>query len=236
MRAAVSSILPPRLKHALRERLGARVYASSSYSQEGEDLVLRRIFEAKLTGTYVDVGAHHPFRFSNTCLLHQKGWRGINVDAMPGAMDAFRRFRPTDVNLELGVSLEPAQLEFFVFEEPALNTFDPELAKQRQSQGWAILHTKIIDCLPLSTILDRELPTLGVDTPDMISIDVEGFDLQVLQSNDWTRYRPLAIVIEVLGQDLNGLGKSDTAGFLSTVGYQPFAKLFHSAVFMRRGE
>ncbi len=41
-------------------------YSTKSYSQEGEDLILHRIFERKRIGFYVDAGAHHPFRFSNT--------------------------------------------------------------------------------------------------------------------------------------------------------------------------
>lgn len=61
------------LKFALKN-LAKRVFGcltwdqwhQRSWSQEGEDLILRRIFENKNTGFYVDVGAHHPKRFSNT--------------------------------------------------------------------------------------------------------------------------------------------------------------------------
>jgi len=52
-------------------------YALKSYSQEGEDMILRRIFERQSTGFYVDVGAHHPKRFSNTYFFYKKGWSGI---------------------------------------------------------------------------------------------------------------------------------------------------------------
>src|SRR5436309_16100262 len=106
MRRALSRVIPARWRSVLRERFGARTYGNLAYSQEGEDLVLRRIFETQAKGIYVDVGAHHPFRFSNTCLLHKRGWRGINIDAMPGSMTLFERFRPLDVNLELGVGVE----------------------------------------------------------------------------------------------------------------------------------
>ena len=57
-----------------------------SFSQEGEDLVLARIFEGKKNGFYVDIGAHHPTRFSNTHYFYRRGWSGINIDAMPGSM------------------------------------------------------------------------------------------------------------------------------------------------------
>lgn len=59
------------------------------YSQEGEDVILARMFEHQSPGFYVDIGAHHPRRFSNTRLLAEKGWTGINVDPLPGVMKLF---------------------------------------------------------------------------------------------------------------------------------------------------
>jgi hypothetical protein len=56
-------------------------------------LILRRIFEHKQKGFYVDVGAYHPFLFSNTYIFYLRGWRGINIDATPGSMKLFNKFR-----------------------------------------------------------------------------------------------------------------------------------------------
>jgi hypothetical protein len=62
---------------------------SNCYSQEGEDLIASRLFPNQSTGFYVDIGAHHPTRFSNTYLLYTKGWRGINIDPLPGSKELF---------------------------------------------------------------------------------------------------------------------------------------------------
>jgi hypothetical protein len=69
-------------------------YAIKSYSQEGEDMILQRIFENQPCGFYVDVGAHHPKRFSNTYFFYKKGWRGINIEAMVGSRQLFNKMRP----------------------------------------------------------------------------------------------------------------------------------------------
>src|SRR6186713_1276577 len=74
-------------------------YYSISYSQEGEDLILKRFFSEKSGGFYVDVGAHHPKRFSNTYMFYKEGWSGINIDAMPGSMKLFNKVRSKDINL-----------------------------------------------------------------------------------------------------------------------------------------
>src|SRR5829696_7661265 len=79
-------------------------YSRKSYSQEGEDLILERIFLEQKKGFYVDVGAHHPKRFSNTFLFYKLGWFGINIDAMPGSMSAFESARPRDINLEVAIA------------------------------------------------------------------------------------------------------------------------------------
>lgn len=233
MLSSVKALIPAGWKQSLRERYGERTYAGRCYSQEGEDLVLQRLFENRPPGVFVDVGAHHPFRFSNTFLLYRRGWRGINIDARPGAMAAFHRHRPRDISLELGVSAEPGRLQFHVFEEPALNTFDAALARQRRDEGWPMRGTRWVECQPLATILARELPALGAQDIDLLSVDVEGLDLEVLHSNDWHRYRPMAVVAEVLATDLAGLLGSDVARFLGSVGYRPHAKLVNSAIFVR---
>jgi FkbM family methyltransferase len=233
MLSTLKGLIPEASRNALHEAFGARKFARLSYSQEGEDLVLLRLFENDPPGVFVDVGAHHPFRFSNTFLLYQRGWRGINIDARPGGMDVFRRRRPRDISIELGVSEAPGRLEFHVFAEPALNTFDPALARERLSLGWPMTGTQWVECLPLAQILRRELPALGASDIDLLTIDVEGLDLQVLRSNDWGRFRPRAVVVEVLASDVAGLMKSDIAALLSGVGYEPFAKLVNSAVFLR---
>ena len=233
MKHVLKHLVPLRWRNSLRERFAERLSRRFAFSQEGEDLVLQRLFEGQRSGVYVDVGAHHPFRFSNTCLLHKQGWRGINIDAMPGSMARFDRFRPGDINLELGVGAQPSTLEFFVFREPALNTFDPAMARERQAMGWPLAETKTVQCLPLAQILDRELPRLGANNFDLLTVDVEGLDLEVLRSNDWTRFLPRALAVEILDRDFSGVLQSDIGIYCASIGYLPFAKLHHTVVFLR---
>src|SRR6185312_10702252 len=128
LRSAVPQQAVDALRRAL-ERLDP--FVNLAYSQDGEDMILRRLFEGQPKGFYVDVGAHDPFRFSNTCYFHRRGWTGINIDPNPVAIDRFRRHRPSDVNICVGVSEAEESLFFYFFNEPALNTFDSALAAER---------------------------------------------------------------------------------------------------------
>ena len=197
-------------------------------------MVLARLFEQKRTGFYVDVGAHHPTRFSNTYLFYLRGWQGVNVDAMPGSMEEFRRLRPRDLNIEALISSKKEALKYFVFNEPAMNTCDPELARQRDGlEHFRITETRTIESQALGTVLAKSI-TPGQDI-DFMSVDVEGLDLDVLKSNDWQRFRPTVILTEDYGVlSMEHALKSPIAGFLGEHGYVLFAKTMNTLFFQRK--
>lgn len=205
-------------------------FQRQSYSQEGEDIVLLRYFEQQQNGFYVDVGAHHPFRFSNTYLFYKKGWRGINIDAMPGSMKLFNEFRKGDINLEIPISESRQKLTYHIFNEPALNTFSESEAEKKNG----IFHYKIIDRLELQTftlseILDQYLP-VGQEI-DFLTIDVEGLDYKVLKSNNWDKFKPKMILIESLRSDIESTFNAELYYYLKDHGYKFVSKTFNTLFF-----
>lgn len=198
-----------------------------SWGQEGEDLILLRLFPQKF-GFYIDIGAHHPKRFSNTYLFYRRGWRGINIDAKPGSMRLFRKLRPRDINLEVPIAQEHKQLIYFEFEEPALNTLSESLSATRK--GKLIREIKL-DCYPLFEILDQHLNQ--EQEIDFMSVDVEGLDLEVLKSNNWEKYRPKMVLAEILKSSLHQIEDTEIHLFLKKQGYNIYAKSINTVFFMR---
>ena len=208
-------------------------YALKSYSQEGEDMILRRLFEKQKTGFYVDVGAHHPKRFSNTYFFYKLGWRGINVDAMPGSMIAFNRMRPRDINIEKPVSNKKQLLTYYAFNEPALNGFSKELSEERDGKGsYFVKFTKDIETSTLEEILDNNLPK--VQSIDFLSIDVEGLDFNVLRSTNLEKYHPKVILVEILNSSLADIQISKIYQFLTDAGYELYAKTVNTVIFKHK--
>jgi FkbM family methyltransferase len=209
-------------------------YKRTIFSQEGEDMILSRIFENQSQGFYVDVGAHHPTRFSNTYYFYLRGWHGINVDAMPGSMAPFHAIRPRDVNLEIAVGEKEGKLTYHIFNDPALNTFDPALAKEREGiKQYRIVETKEIEIRPLAKLLEEHMADkTGID---FLSVDVEGLDLAVLRSNDWTRFSPKYVLAEdSTAETVEQALHSPVAQFLYSVGYVLFAKTVYTQLFRKR--
>lgn len=230
----IKSLVPRPIKNVLRRSRDCLTWdpwVNRSWSQEGEDLILNRIFGAQPIGFYVDVGAHHPKRFSNTLLFYKRGWRGINIDAMPGSMRMFNEIRPRDINLELGIGDKQGKLDFFVFNEPALNGFSSDLSGERNEADSACRIESVIkvDVLPLQKVLDNYLP--AGQSIDFMSIDVEGLDLLVLKSNDWNKYRPTYVLAEILGSSLHEIDKSEIGQFMRDQNYVLYAKCMNTVFF-----
>jgi FkbM family methyltransferase len=211
-------------------RLFYKSYYSISYSQEGEDLILRGYFNQIKKGVFVDIGAHHPVRFSNTYLLYMQGWSGINIDAMPGSMASFNKIRKRDFNLEYAISDIEEELTYFAYNEPALNGFSKDLKSERDGKdGYKVISEYSIKTKTLEWILDTYLE--ADQTIDLMTVDVEGFDLKVLSSNNWEKYSPTFMVVEDLDFDINNPKKSEMFNFLVSKGYNLTAKTKNNLIF-----
>jgi hypothetical protein len=207
-------------------------YVQDSYSQEGEDLILSRFFGERDNGFFVDIGAHHPKRFSNTYIFYLKGWRGINIDALSGSKNIFDIERPEDINLEVGVNEIEGDLNYYSFNEPALNTFDKSEADNYLNGGvYSLIEVKRLETKTLSSILDIYV---NVNQEiDFISVDVEGLDLNVLKSNDWLKYKPKIVLVEILHFDFKSFSKNQVVLFMESVGYAFYAKTVNTVFFQR---
>ena len=214
-------------KHLSEKNLSA----SFSYAQEGEDLILNRFFEKQPTGFFVDVGAHHPFRFSNTYFFYKLGWRGINIDPMPGIMKKFNHHRPGDINIEAGISNTSGAMDFFIFDEPAVNTFSTSLAKKIIEEGkYKLVKKQSVILEPLAAILDKHLAENCAI--DFLSIDAEGFDMNVLLSNNWDKYKPKIILIESHKVLIDEFMQDEIYFFLSKHNYKLAAKTYFTYFFI----
>lgn len=223
-------ILPKPILSLLKKIFNTSADYHKSYSQEGEDMIVNSRLLGEKKGFYVDIGAFDPKKYSNTYFFYQKGWRGINIDPRPGSMQSFRKVRPRDINLETAISNKKEVLTYYNFNQPALNGFSEQISEERNGSGWyrIISKTKIVTST-LCEILDTYLPS---NTPiDFMSIDTEGWDYKVLQSNNWDKYKPGIILIEELGNSYEKLLESPIFSFLQEKGYEIVAKTYNTLIF-----
>jgi len=158
------------------------------------------------------------------------GWSGINIDAMPGSMKKFKKYRRRDINLELGVAKQDGILNYYVFNEPALNTFSVSLAERRKllENNYYIKKIIKVKVTPLHKIFACHLNGKKID---FLNVDVEGFDLNVLQSNDWSKYRSGFVLVEILEGSLHNINQDKVVQFMKEQGYAVYAKQINTVVF-----
>jgi FkbM family methyltransferase len=207
-------------------------FYNKSYSQEGEDMVLRRLLERRTgPGFYVDVGAHHPRRFSNTYYFYKRGWRGVNIDATPGVKRLFDRERPRDTTVEAAISRDGRELTLRVYPDGALNSLSTDAA-----DAPAAAHAGVVAVREVKLSTRRLVDVLREHVPagqsiDYMSVDVEGMDLEVLEGGDWDAYRPRFVLVECFGARLSEVDASPVGAFMRARGYEVFAKCVHTFIF-----
>lgn len=215
-------------KHYNRFMMFLDQSSNFSYAQEGEDRILMRYFDGRKKGFYLDIGAHHPRLYSNTYLFYNQGWNGINIDAMPGSMEIFNKQRPRDINIEAAISKNTEKLPFYIFSDKALNTFSKELADNREdlSKKHYLVDTKIVETKPLSEILDNHLPQN--QHIDFMTLDIEGYDLNALESMNIDKYRPELILVEVYADNIT---EAPIDQYLRDHGYVFYAKAVLTCIY-----
>jgi FkbM family methyltransferase len=174
----------------------------NSYSQWGEDIIIDNLLGKKNTGFYVDVGAYDPTRFSNTKRFYLRGWSGINIEPDPTRIKKFYSSRPRDINLNIGIANVKGIRNFFIFEQQTLSTFSKNTAMSYQMQGYPLRKTIRINVFKLGEVLEKNFKGKEID---FFSIDTEGFDYEVLKSNNWKKFRPKIICIERQNKNINML-------------------------------
>jgi len=166
-----------------------------TYSQCGEDLFILDYMKKKhiSKGIYVDLGAFHPIKYNNTCLLFKNGWSGINIDLNQTAIDYFNIVRPKDKNICCAISNKEEKVRVFIN-----SIFSPlnSISKQHAKKFNFDLKKKLsyfIKAKKFSSVVKKKI--------DFLNIDIEGLDFVVLKTIDLKFFNPKLICIEILNKN-----------------------------------
>ena len=188
-----------------------------SYSQFGEDIIISNYF-GNFVGKYVDIGCYHPIKYSNTALLHKKGWTGINIDLNKTSIDLFNSCRKNDLNIFACLSDKIEDIEiFFDSEFSALNSIYSDNVQKFNLKNLKKLKIK-----------SKIFPQLIKENFDFLNIDCEGSDLKILKTIDLKKYTPRVIIVEVSKKD-----KNEIYNYLNIYGYKIFEIKSLSHIFIK---
>lgn len=201
-----------------------------SYAQDGEDIIFQEFWKAEYgnaAGFFVEIGGYHPVRFSNTLRLYQSGWNGIVIEPTPAKWWLFALMRPRDILVKLAAGTQKQIKPFFCFPVAALNKFATEIREYKTREF--IPRMLPVQQDTLENILSEKLPENKVI--DLLSIDIEGLELDVLKSNDWRKYSPKFIIVEDHQFEIQCPERSKTHNFLTKMNYLAIARTRRNTIY-----
>jgi hypothetical protein len=203
-----------------------------SYSQWGEDSVISQFLHSK-TGSYIDIGSGHPIKGNNTYFLYQRGWTGILIDPILNNSKLSKKYRPRDTFLQNIVSNKQGSEQFWEFKNYGLSTSDSERARLLLNQGEPLKVKYNVMSVNLIEIITKYFAAAN-KMPELLSIDVEGLELEVLKSNNWNLFQPKVICIEILNNDLINevFNNNQVFSYLVNKGYILKASVGNSQIFV----
>lgn len=211
----------------------------TSFSAEGEDILVQRVLKRMFAGkdgdkgTYVDVGAHDPWLHNNTAALWLRGWRGVNIDPLPGVKERFDAVRPGDQNFKLGASCGAGEQKLMIYDRPQLSRIEEDTGAfaLRDHRGSKCVAMRLVQCDTLDNIL------LGTPSVDFLTVDVEGHEWEVLQGFQALRSstsprRPKVICVEILTSSMRKFLEHPVVEYLERCRYTCLSRLHCSAIFV----
>jgi FkbM family methyltransferase len=198
-----------------------------NYTITGVDLLLERFFKNINVnkGVYIDVGCNHPFFNNYTYLLYKSGWSGINIDLDFHYIDMFNYFRQNDFNKQVAIAEKQGEADlFFYHNKSAINTLSKEM---HYSRGSAAKEIRKINTETLSNVISNS--PYRDKKINLLTIDVEGFEMNVLKGFDLEKYSPEMIVVEYMdplmkkeefyNQNINNVVNSELYNFMKDRNY-----------------
>ncbi len=206
-------------------------YAQLSYSMSGEDSFMAKHFKdrmrARQPGIYVDVGAGAIWDISNTFMFYCHGWRGLCIEPNPHAVEEWKQWRKGDLRVTAAVGEQEGQAYWHAHNA---NFGMAQVTMDNRPPGEAWLPGIPVAVRRLDKLFAEHLAGREIQ---FMSIDVEGAELGVLKSNDWTRWRPELILMECVGFDFAAPFALPAVAYLTGQGYRLDSKLGDNLVFER---
>jgi FkbM family methyltransferase len=177
-----------------------------------EDLIEKQLvwefFSRKCEGFFVEVGANDPHSGSQTWLLEQNGWSGVLVEPQAALCEKLRRERRNSKVFQVACSgpEREGEASLYIGAQDGISTLEP----QRDSHGTQFVGTERVRI----TTLDKVLSEAGAIKIDFLSLDVEGYEIEVMRGFDFEKYQPSLILIE------DGVRTLDKHRFLKRQGYR----------------
>lgn len=210
----------------------------TSYSQAGEDKIIEFLLsygkDKVEEFTYLDIGCNHYMDINNTYKFYEMGMHGVLIDANPDFIALAEKNRPRDICINAGIGkCNDDSLKFYVLNVLDLSSFNLDVINAAIKETPWLKVEKEID-VPVFTI-DYIIEKYFNGTPEVISLDIEGDELSVLQAMDLKSYSPKIFIIETITYKANislNNKRNEIVEFMEECGYREYAFTGVNSIFI----
>lgn len=206
-----------------------------SYSQCGEDIIIKYLFDSIgiQKPSYLDIGAHTPKYLSNTYLFYVLGSTGVNIEPDIQKFNKICRVRKRDTNLNVAVADYTGEANYFIMSVPTLNTCSQAEAENYLKEGYKIISRTTVKVESIQSILEKHCNNCF---PDLLTVDVEGWEEKILESIDFELSVPTVICVETISYSSSGKGIKNqrVINLLQEQGYLLYADTYINTIFVKR--
>jgi len=173
---------------------------------------------------------------SNTALFYSQGRRGINIEANPLLIQEFYRKRKRDINLNIAIADKSGTMDFYVMDTSTLSTLSSEEAHRYEKLGHKIAKVIPVETMTITEIIDKFCEG---EFPDFLTLDAEGYDLEILKMIDYEKSSPKIICVENIPYQtkvknyFDSMQKNELSKFLVSKNYSIIAFTLINAIFVR---
>lgn len=188
-----AQIIAAKLEAVVSERLRLRrEWGPKQYSWHDEELFIRDFFQDRRGGVFLDVGAYHFSRNSNTYFLEKNlGWTGIAIDAQEEYREGYQTNRPGTKFFTFFVSdVSGNEADLFVDDQAKMRASGNQEAAKEGGEVTRVM----VPTITLDDLLNRE----GIGKIDFLSMDIELSEPAALRGFDIERFKPDLVCIESL--------------------------------------
>jgi FkbM family methyltransferase len=189
------------------------------HGQYFQDMIAYLYLKEKKDGFFIDIGANDGIVSSNTYALEQMGWKGVCIEPQPDIFKKLKYFRKCDCHNAALSSVSGENLEFLKSKNSdVLSGFSEWLTDEHKKTIYELGDFERIN-VTTKTFADI-MKNYPIKTIDFMSLDVEGYELPILNSINFSEYSFQFITVEENGHgdEINALLSKNGYKFLMWAG------------------
>lgn len=210
------------------------------YANCAEDTIIKYILDLYcnktfLEYTYIDVGVNNPTLYDNTFLFYEMGGKGVLIEPNPNMCKVANEKRPRDTVICAGVSFDEtvSSAPFYLFEDSfaGWSGFDEKRVEMAKKVNVNLADKFEQKLIPMNEIFEQYFPE---DPPVLVSIDVEGLEIEILNTINFDKYRPVIYCIESDQTNFEAYSAHPVIDIMNQNGYLYMANTSINMIFLEK--